>query len=73
VVALIIGLVGYMFCGMLCPLAWAMAATYEAECRRKSIEPSGAGRAAKIVGIIGTGFFILNVFGFTLWLVASCL
>jgi hypothetical protein len=73
VLALIIGLVGYMFCGMLCPFAWAMGANYEAECRRKGIEASSTGRAAKIVGIIGTVFFIFNVLGFALWLVASCL
>lgn len=71
--ALVIGLLGYAFCGLLCPIAWAMGAGYEKDCAARGVEPSGTGRAGKIVGIIGTVFLILNVMGLALWLGASCL
>lgn len=71
--ALILGLVGYMFCGLLCPIAWMLGASYERDCRARGVEPSGAGRAGKIIGIIGTVFLALNVLGLGLWVLASCL
>lgn len=65
---LVLALVGFMFCQLLCPIAWIMGASYESDCRRRGVEPSSNGHAGKIVGIIGTclagvslGFLILAV------------
>lgn len=71
--ALVVGLIGYMFCGLLCPFGWWMGRKYEAQCRQRGVSPSSAGRAATIVGIVGTVFFVLNMVGFALWVVAQCL
>ena len=63
-----------MFCGgLLGPIAWAMASSYESDCRAKGIPVSGAGKAGKVIGIIGTIFLALNLIGSALWLVAQCL
>jgi hypothetical protein len=59
---LLVSLAGYMFCAcLLCPVGWAMGASYEADCRRRGVEPSGAGKAGKIIGLIGTIFLVLGV------------
>jgi len=71
--SLIIALVGYCFCGLLCPVAWIMAANHEAECRAKGVQISGTAKAGKVIGIIGTIFLGINVIFFVLWAVASCL
>jgi hypothetical protein len=70
---LIIALVGYFVCGLLCPVAWAMAANHEKECRAKGVEVSGTAKAGKVIGILGTIFLGINVIFFVLWVVASCL
>jgi len=66
VASLIVSLVGYMFCGLLCPIGWLLASNYEAACRRQGVEPAGAGKAGKIIGIIGTIFLLLAVGFFVL-------
>jgi hypothetical protein len=66
---LIVALLGWLFfCGLLSPVAWAMGSSYEAGCRARNVEPSGAGRAGKIIGIVGTvgllaslGLFLLAI------------
>ena len=51
VVALVAWIIG---CFFLHPVAWFMGSAYEKECRARGVEPSGAGRAGKILGIVGT-------------------
>lgn len=41
---------------ILAPVAWAMGQSYERECRARGVEPSGAGKAGRILGIVGTIF-----------------
>lgn len=70
---LLVACVGFMFCQLLGPVAWAMGANYEARCRARGEEPSGAGKAGKIVGIVLTVMTGLLV-GFWLLLAGlSCL
>ncbi|MBI3856482.1 MAG: hypothetical protein HY293_12415 [Planctomycetes bacterium] len=69
---LVVGLAGLMFCQLISPVAWAMGASYEADCRRRAVEPSGAGHAGKIIGIVGTVFLGLGVGWALLSLVAQC-
>ena len=69
---LVLGIVGFMFCQLLSPIAWSMGSSYESKCRANGIEPSGAGRAGKILGIVGTVFLILGIGFFALSLVAQC-
>jgi len=69
--SLVVSLLGYMFCGLLCPIGWLLGSNYEADCRRRGVEPSGAGKAGKIIGIIGTIFLILGFLFFVLMLVAG--
>jgi hypothetical protein len=71
--SLVVALVGYFFCGLLCPVAWAMAANHEKACRAKGLEISSTTKAGKIIGIIGTIFLAFNMVFFVLWVVASCL
>jgi hypothetical protein len=63
VAALVVGIVGWMFCGLLSPVAWIMGSSYEARCRSLGVEPSGAGKAGRLMGIIGT-LFLLATLGF---------
>ena len=60
---LVLGLVGFMFCQLLAPVAWAVGSSYEKKCRAAGRAPSGAGTAGKILGIVGTVFlFLILVF-----------
>ncbi len=56
---LILGIIGFMFCQLLSPVAWAIGSSYEKGCRAKGLKPSGAGTAGKILGIVGTVFLFL--------------
>jgi hypothetical protein len=67
IAALVVSLVGYMSCGLLCPVGWYLGSKYEAECRRQGVAPEAAGKAGKIIGIIGSIFLILGA----LWVVLS--
>ena len=69
---LVVALVGWLFfCGLLSPVAWAMGSSYEAACRARNVEPSGAGRAGKIIGIVGTAGLVLSLGAFVMLLVAG--
>ncbi len=52
--ALVMAIVAWVFCGLLHPVAWWMGATYERECREAGVLPSGAGTAARVLGMVGT-------------------
>jgi hypothetical protein len=71
--ALVVGLLGWMFCGLLSPIAWSMGSAYEASCRSRGLEPSGAGKAGKILGIVGTMFLLVTIGCFILAIVAGSL
>jgi hypothetical protein len=71
--ALVVGLIGWMFCGLLSPIAWSMGSAYEASCRSRGLEPSGAGKAGKILGIVGTMFLLVTIGCFILAIVAGSL
>jgi hypothetical protein len=55
-----------MFCGLLCPIGWYLGSRHEAECRLRGVEASSAGKAGKIIGIVGTIFLLLSVVFFAL-------
>jgi hypothetical protein len=64
---LIVGILGFIVCQLFAPVAWAMGSSYEKDCRTRGVAPSGAGRAGKILGIVGTvllfivlAFFVLG-------------
>jgi hypothetical protein len=67
--ALVVAIIGWIICGILHPIAWAMAASHERQCRAEGIEPSGATKAAKILGIIGTILLIIGVLFFAVFMV----
>lgn len=52
--ALVVAIIGWVVCGLLHPVAWYLGASYVSECEAVGVEPSGAGRAAKILGMVGT-------------------
>jgi hypothetical protein len=56
---LIVGIIGFLVCQLLAPVAWAMGSSYEKACRARGVEPSGAGRAGKILGIVGSVFLFI--------------
>jgi hypothetical protein len=72
VTELVLGIAGFMFCQLLSPIAWSMGSSYEAKCRENGLEPSGAGRAGKILGIVGSIFLILWLVFLALSLGAQC-
>lgn len=51
---LVVAILGWVVCGILHPLAWAMGRSYERDCRARGVEPSGAGKAGRILGLVGT-------------------
>jgi len=66
---LVLGIVGFMFCQLLAPVAWAVGSTYEKKCRAAGRAPSSAGTAGKILGIVGTVFLFLMLAFFVLSIV----
>jgi hypothetical protein len=56
---LIVGIIGFMLCQLLSPIAWAMGSSYEKKCRAAGLKPASAGTAGKILGIVGTVFLFL--------------
>lgn len=51
---LVVAILGWVVCGILHPVAWAMGQSYERDCRARGVEPSGAGKAGRILGLVGT-------------------
>ena len=69
---LVLALVSWMLlCNLAGPIAWAMGSSYEAACRARGVEPSGAGKAGRILGIVGTVALLLTVGMFVLAAVAG--
>lgn len=69
---LVVGLLSWIvFCCLTSPLAWIMGSLYEADCRRRGTRPSGAGRAGKVLGIIGTLLVLLSIVVFVLVLASG--
>lgn len=56
---LVVGIIGFMFCQLLGPVAWAMGSRYEKDCRARGVIPSGAGTAGKVLGIVATVFLFI--------------
>ena len=56
---LVVGILGFMFCQLISPVAWALGSRYEKDCEARGMIPSGAGKAGKILGIVGSCFLIL--------------
>lgn len=54
---LIVAILGWVICGICHPIAWAMGSSHESACRAQGIEPSGAAKAGKILGMVGTILF----------------
>lgn len=67
----ILGWVVPCFGVLLAPLAWAMGQSYERDCRRRGVEPSGAGKAGRILGIVGTVFVGIGFLFFGFFLVLA--
>jgi hypothetical protein len=59
VMALVVGVLGFMFCPLIGPVAWAMGSRYEKDCRARGVLPSGAGTAGKVLGIVGSVFLFI--------------
>jgi hypothetical protein len=73
---LVIAIIGWVIWCLglvLHPLAWAMGASHESNCRARGIEPGGAVRAGKILGIIGTLIYGAGVLFFILVALAGAL
>ena len=58
---LVVGIIGFMFCQLLAPVAWAMGSRYEKDCRARGLTPNGMGTAGKILGIVGCAFLFLTI------------
>jgi hypothetical protein len=56
---LVVGILGFLFCQLISPVAWALGSRYEKDCAARGMIPSGAGKAGKILGIVGSCFLIL--------------
>ena len=54
---LVVGILAWVFWMpgfFLFPIVWAWGHAYERDCRAKGVQPSGAGQAGRILGLIGT-------------------
>lgn len=58
---LVVGILGVVVCQLLAPVAWAMGSSYEKECRARGVQPSGAGRAGRILGIVGSVLLFISL------------
>jgi hypothetical protein len=58
---LVVGIVSVVLCQLLAPVAWAMGSSYEKECRARGVLPSGAGRAGRILGIVGSVLLFISL------------
>jgi hypothetical protein len=50
----VLGLMGFMFCQLLAPIAWIKGSSYRATCRATEQLPNGLATAGWILGIVGT-------------------
>lgn len=71
--ALIVGILGLMFCQFLCPVAWVLGSNYMSRCRARGVEPSSTGNAGRIIGMVGTILLVLGIAAYVLVAVISCL
>jgi len=52
-------------CGIVCaPVAWITGHLYENRCRAMGVEPDGAGKAGKVIGIVMTVLLLIGACGF---------
>ncbi len=52
-------------CGLVCaPVAWITGHLYENRCRAMGVEPDGAGKAGKVIGIVMTVLLLIGACGF---------
>lgn len=65
----VLGCFGILFL----PIAWAMGASHESKCRAQGIEPSGAAKAGKILGMVGTIIYGIGVLAFVVIGIAGSL
>lgn len=65
---LVVGILSWVVCGLLGPVAWAMGSSHESRCRTLGMEPGGTAKAGKILGMIMS--FILLAAGIAIGTVA---
>ena len=58
---LILGILSIVCCQLLGPVAWTMGNNYVNTCLVEGVEPQGTGVAGRVLGIIGTVLFLLNI------------
>lgn len=56
---LVVGILGIVLCQLISPVAWALGSRYVKDCEERGVIPSSAGKAGKILGIVGSCFLML--------------
>lgn len=63
----ILGLLGILVCQLCAPVAWKKGNTYRDVCMIHGIEPDGLGTAGRMLGMVGTVLFVLNLLLVLVW------
>jgi hypothetical protein len=58
---LVLGILAWVLCGLLGPIAWVKGNEYERTCWALRVSPDGAGTAGKLLGMIATIFLFINI------------
>jgi hypothetical protein len=69
----VLGLLSLVLCQLLGPVAIMMGNSYIRECALEGVEPEGLGVAGRIMGMIGTVLFVLQLLFFGAYLGCFCL
>lgn len=57
----VLGLLSIFMCQILGPVAWMMGNGYRAECIERGVEMNQLGSVGRILGMVGTALFVLNL------------
>ncbi len=58
---LVLGILGFVACGVCAPFAWVKGNDYLRKCHRAGVRPEGSGTAGRILGIIGSVYLLIAV------------
>jgi hypothetical protein len=58
---LVLGILGFVLCGVLGMFAWSKGNDYLRQCRELRVEPSGAAVAGRILGMVATILILVQV------------
>lgn len=68
----VLGLLGILMCGLLGIFAWTQGNDYLGRCRAMGVQPEGIAEAGRIMGIVATIIFLVQVAAMLLGIMLFC-